>query len=93
MVEKINKKPSFIHFHKSVQQGLISDKIRDTATTTYMSHDGQQISGQKFMEHLFGDLGNMVTNEDDIRAIWSDPERSKNVMLHLKELCYIHTRS
>jgi type I restriction enzyme R subunit len=63
-------------------------KIRYLATTTYMSHDGRQISGQEFMEQLFGDLGNMVANEDELRAIWSDPERREAFMQRLKELGY-----
>ena len=27
------------------------------------------------MEQLFGDLGTLVASEDELRAIWSDPDR------------------
>ena len=63
-------------------------KIRYLATTTYMSHDGRQITAQEFMEQLFGDLGTMVADEDELRSIWSDPERREAFMQRLKELGY-----
>lgn len=49
-------------------------KIKYIATTTYFSHDGKMISGQEFMDQLFGDLGDLVKGEDELRKIWSDPE-------------------
>ncbi|GLQ26250.1 hypothetical protein GCM10007927_10530 [Sulfitobacter pacificus] len=49
-------------------------KIKYIATTSYFSHDGKLISGQEFMDQLFGDLGDLVTGEDQLRAIWSNPE-------------------
>ncbi|MDW3222784.1 MAG: type I restriction-modification enzyme R subunit C-terminal domain-containing protein [Paracoccaceae bacterium] len=49
-------------------------RIRYIATTTYYSHDGRMISGEEFMEQLFGDLGELVTGEDELREIWSNPE-------------------
>lgn len=49
-------------------------KIRYIATTSYYSHDGKLISGQEFMEQLFGDLADLVTDEDQLREIWSNPE-------------------
>ncbi|MBT0958672.1 DEAD/DEAH box helicase family protein [Alphaproteobacteria bacterium KMM 3653] len=49
-------------------------KIRYIATTTYFSHDGTMISGEEFMTQLFGDLDDLVRDEDHLRAIWSNPE-------------------
>ena len=49
-------------------------KIKYLATTTYFSHDGKMITGQEFMDQLFGDLGDLVTDEDHLRSIWSNPE-------------------
>lgn len=49
-------------------------KIKYIAPTTYFSHDGKMISGQEFMDQLFGDLGDLVKGEDELRKIWSDPE-------------------
>ena len=49
-------------------------KIKYIATTSYYSHDGKLISGQEFMDQLFGDLGDLVNGEDEFREIWSNPE-------------------
>lgn len=49
-------------------------KIKYIATTTYFSHDGKMISGEEFMQQLFGDLSDLVKDEDHLRAIWSNPE-------------------
>jgi len=48
--------------------------IKYIATTSYFSNDGKLISGQEFMEQLFGDLGDLVKGEDELREIWSNPE-------------------
>lgn len=50
-------------------------RIKYIATTSYYSHDGKMISGEEFMEQLFGDLGDLVTGEEELRLIWSDPEK------------------
>ena len=49
-------------------------KIKYIATTSYFSHDGKMISGQEFMEQLFGDLDDLVKDEEELRSIWSNPE-------------------
>ncbi|MEP4291894.1 MAG: type I restriction-modification enzyme R subunit C-terminal domain-containing protein, partial [Rhizobiaceae bacterium] len=49
-------------------------QIKYIATTTYFSHDGKMITGQEFMDQLFGDLGDLVKGEDELRRIWSNPE-------------------
>ncbi len=66
-------------------------KIRYVAATTYM-FNGQPITAQEFMEHLFGDLGTLVTDEDDLRAIWSDPERRTGFIQRLTEMGYDRER-
>ncbi|MDA9789628.1 helicase-related protein [Amylibacter sp.] len=49
-------------------------KIKYIATTTCFSNDGKMISAEEFMEQLFGDLGDLVRDEDHLREIWSNPE-------------------
>jgi len=66
-------------------------KIRYIAATTYM-FNGRPITAQEFMEHLFGDLGTLVTDEDDLRAIWSDPERRMSFIQRLTEMGYDNDR-
>ncbi len=40
------------------------------------------------MEQLFGDLGTLVASEDELRAVWSDPERREGFIQRLSELGY-----
>lgn len=61
--------------------------IRYLAATTYW-HEGRQISAQEFMQQLFGDLGSLVADEDELRAIWSDPERREAFIERLASLGY-----
>lgn len=66
-------------------------KISYIGNTLYMLN-GRPISGQEFMEHLFGDLGSLVSGEDELRAIWSDPERRTGFLQRLDEMGYDRER-
>lgn len=66
--------------------------IHYVAATTYWSHDGRPITAKEFMEQLFGDLGALLESEDDLRRIWSDPERREAFMRQLSELGYDRDR-
>ena len=61
--------------------------IRYIGATTYW-HEGRQITAQEFMQQLFGDLGALVTDEDELRAIWSDPDRRESFIQRLADLGY-----
>ncbi|MEO7198803.1 MAG: type I restriction-modification enzyme R subunit C-terminal domain-containing protein, partial [Dokdonella sp.] len=37
---------------------------------------------------LFGDLGNLGASEDELRAVWSDPDRREAFQQRLTELSY-----
>ncbi|MGB3627602.1 MAG: type I restriction-modification enzyme R subunit C-terminal domain-containing protein, partial [Henriciella sp.] len=63
-------------------------KIRYIAATTYWSHDGRPITAQEFMEQLFGDLDMFVASEEELRAVWSSPERREDFIQRLTELGY-----
>ena len=62
--------------------------IRYIASTTYWSHDGKPITAQEFMDQLFGDIGTLVASEDELRTIWSDPDRRLAFIQRLVELGY-----
>jgi type I restriction enzyme R subunit len=62
--------------------------IRYLAATTYWSNDGRMITAQEFMQQLFGDLDALVTNEDELRAIWSDPDMREAFIQRLADLGY-----
>ncbi len=61
--------------------------IQYIAATTYW-HDGRQITALEFMNQLFGDLGTLVASEDELRAVWSDPDRREGFMQQLTDLGY-----
>ena len=61
--------------------------IRYIGATTYW-HDGRQITAQEFMQQLFGDLGGLVADEDELRAVWSDPERRESFIQRLADMGY-----
>lgn len=62
--------------------------IRYIAATTYWSTDGRMITAQEFMQQLFGDLDALVADEDELRAIWSDPDRREAFIQRLTDLGY-----
>ncbi|MBC8793655.1 MAG: restriction endonuclease subunit R [Tagaea sp. CACIAM 22H2] len=61
--------------------------IRYLAATTYW-HNGRQISAQEFMQQLFGDLGGLVADEDELRAVWKDPDRREGFIQRLSDMGY-----
>lgn len=67
-------------------------QIQYVRATTYWSADGQPISAREFLERLFGDLSNMVANEDELRTIWSDPDNRERFLMRLEEQGYDQDR-
>ncbi len=66
-------------------------KIQYLAATTYM-FNGRPISAQEFLENLFGDLGSLVADEDELREIWSDPDARTAFIARLTEMGYDRDR-
>lgn len=62
--------------------------IRYLAATTYWSNDGRLITAQEFMQQLFGDLNTLVADEDQLRAVWSDPDRRQGFLQRLTDMGY-----
>ena len=42
-------------------------------STSYWSSDGKPISAEEFLQNLYGILPDFFKNEEELRAIWSDP--------------------
>jgi len=61
--------------------------IRYIAATTYWM-DGRQISARELLDRLFGDLQGMIADEDQLRAIWSDPDNRVRFLQRLEEHGY-----
>jgi len=66
-------------------------KIRYVAETTYW-FNGRQITAREFMDQLFGDLGTMITSADELRDIWTDPDRRSVFIKRLEDMGYDRDR-
>ncbi len=62
--------------------------IKYLATTTYWGPDGRPISAADFLKRLFGDLSGMIADEDQLRAIWSNPDNREHFLSQLDESGY-----
>jgi type I restriction enzyme R subunit len=67
-------------------------KIKYIASTTYWSPEGKPISAQEFLKRLFGDLSGIVTDEDQLRAVWSDPDNRERFLEQLFDRGYDRDR-
>ncbi|UXN06769.1 EcoAI/FtnUII family type I restriction enzme subunit R [Bartonella sp. HY761] len=64
--------------------------IQYIATTSYFSRDGKIISAQEFMQQIFGDLTELLPEEDDLRKLWSDPSSREKFLQQLDDIGYHH---
>lgn len=62
-------------------------KIRYIASTTYWI-DGKVVSSAEFLERLFGDLSNLVADEDHLRKMWSDPDNRERFLSQIADRGY-----
>jgi type I restriction enzyme R subunit len=53
-------------------------KIQSMTATSFWSADGTPMSAAQFLESLFGALPEFFKDEDQLRAIWSDPVTRKS---------------
>lgn len=67
-------------------------KIKYIASTTYWSPEGKPISAQEFLNRLFGDLAGIVADEDQLRAVWSDPDNRERFLEQLSDRGYDRDR-
>ena len=59
--------------------------IQHMVSTTFWHADGTPMSAQQFMEMLFGKLPEFFKNEDELRALWSDPDTRAKLLIGLAE--------
>jgi type I restriction enzyme R subunit len=59
--------------------------IQHMLATTFWNPDGTQISAAQFIEHLYGELPALFKDEDELRAIWGQPEIRKKLLDALAE--------
>ena len=59
--------------------------LQHIVSTTFWSPDGKPMSAKQFLESLFGALPDLFKNEDELRALWSDPVTRKKLLDGLGE--------
>jgi type I restriction enzyme R subunit len=60
-------------------------KIMFISATTFWHPDGTPMSAQQFLEALFGKLPEFFADEDELRALWSDPGTRRKLLDGLEE--------
>ena len=63
-------------------------QIQHISSVMYWSPDGKPITAREFVERMFDDLPQFFENEDQLRAIWSDPTTREKLLLDLAEVGY-----
>jgi type I restriction enzyme R subunit len=56
-----------------------------TVTTSFWGPDGQPISAEAFIRHLFGEFPRFFGDEEQLRALWSMPDTRKKLLEELAE--------
>jgi type I restriction enzyme R subunit len=56
--------------------------------TTFWSPDGKPISAAQFIEGLYGELPDLFRDEDELRALWGNPDTRKRLLMGLEERGY-----
>lgn len=59
--------------------------IQSMSSTSFWGPDGKPLSAAQFVEHLFGQLPEFFKNEDELRAIWSQPDTRQKLLDQLEE--------
>ena len=62
--------------------------IQHMTATSFWNPDGKPMSAAEFIQRLFGDLPELFKDEDELRALWSDPDTRKALLENLAEKGY-----
>ena len=62
--------------------------IQHMTATTFWSVDGRPMSAAEFVARLFGELPALFKDEDELRALWSQPDTRKALLDSLAEKGY-----
>ncbi|TRO81921.1 EcoAI/FtnUII family type I restriction enzme subunit R [Trichloromonas acetexigens] len=60
-------------------------KIQHMMATTFWNLDGRPMSAAQFVEQLYGELPALFKDEDELRAIWGQPDTRKALLEGLAE--------
>ena len=59
--------------------------IQHMMATSFWAPDGRPMSAAQFVERLFGELPALFRSEEELRALWSEPETRKKLLEALEE--------
>lgn len=59
--------------------------IQHMMATSFWGPDGKPMSAAQFVERLFGELPALFNSEEELRALWSEPETRKKLLEALEE--------
>lgn len=62
--------------------------LQHMMATTFWSPDGKPMSAAEFVSRLFGDLPELFRDEDELRALWSQPDTRRALLESLAERGY-----
>jgi len=62
--------------------------LQHISATMFYSPDGRPLSAAEFVQRLYGDLPALFKNEDELRALWGDPQTRKALLESLGERGY-----
>ena len=62
--------------------------IQHMMATTFWSPDGKPMSAAQFIERLYGELPKLFRDEDELIALWSNPDTRKRLLAGLEEKGY-----
>jgi type I restriction enzyme R subunit len=62
--------------------------IQHMMATTFWSPDGRPMSAAEFIQRLFGDMPELFKDEDELRALWGQPDTRKALLESLAEKGY-----
>jgi type I restriction enzyme R subunit len=82
------KRPCQCEGKKKAKVKLADGKVRSIQhmmMTSFWHPDGTPMSSQQFLDLLFGKLPEFFQNEDELRALWGEPETRKKLLDGLAE--------
>jgi type I restriction enzyme R subunit len=62
--------------------------LQHRISTSFWSPDGKPMSAAEFVQRLFGEIPELFTDEDELRAIWSRPDTRRALLEGLAEKGY-----
>ncbi len=65
-------------------------QLQHMAVTTFWDPSGRPISAAEFVERLFGELPALFKDEDELRAIWGEPQTRRSLLDALAERGFGH---